>query len=106
MAKNDFLARIRREQAVAMYNARLFTIQLCKDIMLIAANDEFGFGRDRLKRLSDAFDAVMMENAEMVLEDSKSDQELWYSKEKLDQRLKELCGDDFVEWEERYKWKY
>ena len=68
----------------------------------IAANAEFGFGPERLKRLSDAYDATFMEYATVTLDDAKSDKQLWYTKGKVDQELKRICGEHFVPWEERY----
>ena len=38
----------------------------------------------------------------MTLDDAKGDKSLEYTKAKLDGRLKELLGEDFVPWDERY----
>ena len=103
MAKpNSFIMRMQAAQAIEMEKTRLFTIQQCKDMMLLAANAEFGFGPERLKRLSDAYDATFMEYATVTLDDAKSDKQLWYTKGKVDQELKRICGEHFVPWEERY----
>lgn len=101
--KNDFLSRMQAQYELAMQKQRRFCLQQSRDMMLIAAHDEFGFGQDRLRRLASAFDAVFLEYAQMVVDDAKGDKAIVYSKEKVDQRLKEICGDDFVAWEERYR---
>lgn len=100
---NDFLSRIQRAHEHEMREQRRFVLQQCKDMMLIAANEAFGFGADRLKRLSDAYDEVFLEYARVVVDDAKSDKEIWYTKEKFDQRLREICGEHFIPWDERYK---
>ena len=82
---------------------RLFTIQQCKDIMLIAANDAFGFGAERARRLSDAFDKAFYDYAIQTLRDAKDDKEIAQTKYIIDKRLKEICGDYFVPWEGRYE---
>ena len=103
MAKpNSFIMRMQAAQAIEMERARLFTIQQCKDMMLIAANEAFGFGAERLKRLSDAYDATFMEYANMTLSDAKEDKQLWFTKGKVDQQLEKICGEYFIPWEERY----
>lgn len=104
--KNKWLAQQQLKKAVeiraAEAQARNFTIQQCKDMMLLAAHDAFGFGEERLKRLSDAYDATFMQYAEMVLSDAAEDKRIWYSKGKVDQELRRVCGKYFVPWEERY----
>lgn len=102
MKKSGYLQR--QQAAINKQNkeTRLFTIQQCKDIALIACNEAFGFGPDRLKQFSDAFERVFLDYADLVIQDSKEDKEIWYSKAKMDERLKEICGEYFTPWEERY----
>lgn len=104
--KNRWLAQQQLKKAVeiraAEERARSFTIQQCKDVMLLAAHDAFGFGEERLKRLSDAYDDTFVQYAEMVLSDAEEDREIWYSKGKVDRELEKVCGKYFVPWEERY----
>lgn len=95
-----------RQQA-AIYQAkrasRIFALQQGKDIALIAANEAFGFGPERLKRFSDAFDRIFTEYADMVLDDAKDDPDIAYAKAKIDQKLLSICGPYFDPWEDRYK---
>ena len=83
--------------------ARRFALQQSKDMMLIAANEAFGFGPERLKRLSDAYDAAFIQYANLTVEDAQSDKSIEYTKSVVDRKLKEICGPYFDPWEERYK---
>ena len=89
--------------AIERRDASMFAIQQAKDMMLIAAGDALGFGPDRAKRLSDAFDKAFTDYATLTLDDAKADKDIWYTKAKIDERLKEICGEYFSPWEERYK---
>lgn len=84
-------------------SARRFAVQQSKDIALIAAHEAFGLGPERLKRFSDVFDRIFLEYADMVLEDAKSDRDVEYTKAKIDEILKSICGPYFDPWKERYK---
>ena len=104
MAKqNSFLAKMEAQKQLEMSFVRRFAVQQSKDIMLIAAHRAFGFGPDRAKILGDTFDRVFEEYATMTVEDAKNDKEIWYTKDKIDRALKEICGEHFEPWEERYK---
>lgn len=39
----------------------------------------------------------------MTVADGKTDRELWHTKDTLDQRLRQICGENFQPWEERYR---
>ena len=99
---NPFLAKMEARYEQHLKQQRIFTIQQCKDIALMAAGDEFGFGPERAKRLADAFDKTFMEYALTVVKDAKGDRDLWYTKAKIDERLKKICGKYFKPWSERY----
>lgn len=100
MAKQSgYILRQQAKKQAEIHAARMFTVQQCKDIMLIAAHLEFGFGEERSKRLGDAFDRAFIEYAEMAISDEK---EIWYTKAKMDGILKEACGKYFDPWEVRY----
>ena len=97
-----FLQKLQQEQKRALYLHRLFTIQQSEDMMLIAANEAFGFGEERALKLLEKFREVFREYAEMTLEDGKDDRDITYTKGKLDQRLEAVMGKYFKPWEERY----
>lgn len=100
---NPMLAKLEARHYAELSAARIFAVQQCRDMLAIAANEAFGFGQDRVKLLLDTFDQVFTEYAEMTLQDAKTDKEIWYAKEKLDARLREICGEHFSPWDERYK---
>lgn len=99
---NPILAGIEARHQAELRASRIFCVQQSKDIMLIAANRVFGFGPDRAKKLADAFDEVYREYATLCVTDAKDDKEIWYTKEKMDRALQEICGEHFEPWDERY----
>lgn len=99
---NPMLARIEAEHEREKAYLRTFTIQQCVDMMLIATNDAFGFGADRLNRLEETFYDVFKEYAKMTLQDAKDDKRIEFTKDKLDRKPKQIMGDYFIPWEERY----
>lgn len=100
--QNPMLAKIEARHQIELSRSRMFVLQQCKDMMLVAANEAFGFGPERAKKLGDTFDKVWLEFATMTVEDSKYDKDIWNTKEKLDRKLSEILGEHFVPWDERY----
>ena len=95
MAKQSgYLQKLAAQQAIRDEKTRRFTLQQCKDMMLITMHEDFGWGEERLKKLSDA---------EMCLADAKTDKQIWFTQGKVDERLKKACGKYFVPWDERYR---
>lgn len=68
-----------------------------------AKTHDFGWGEERLKKLSDCYDQTFMTYAEMCLADAKTDKQIWFTQGKVDERLKKARGKYFVPWDERYK---
>ena len=81
---------------------RAFTIQWCADAALLAANDVFQRRGEKLVEFNKAMVEYANEIARMTLEDAKADKSIVYTKDKLDGRRKDILGDAFVPWEERY----
>lgn len=100
---NAFLSKLEEKHKKEMHAVRWFTIQHCTDMMIIAANEAFGFGADRAKKLVDSFRDVMEEYAELTVADAKDDKQIWYTKEKVDSKLREILGDELIPWDKRYK---
>lgn len=108
--KNTWLAR---QQAAAEVRAtaraeiqRRFALQQAQDMAVIALNQAFGFGPERTKKFVEAFNGIFEMYADMAIEDAKGDADIEYTRVKLDEVLKEACGESFVPWEERYEWVY
>lgn len=99
---NPMLAKIQAKHEQEKAFMRTFTIQQCVDMMMIAANEEYGLGPERLNRLEKTFYSVFKEYAEMTIEDAKDDKAIEYTKSKLDRKLEQICGEYFKPWEERY----
>lgn len=100
---NAFLARQQARTELLCQMHREFTRRQCADVLMIAAAEEFGFGPSRLKRLKDRYDKVFDEYSDLILSDTKDDPGLEYTREKVDRRLKQIMGEHFVPWEERYR---
>lgn len=61
MAKQSgYLQKLAAQQAVRDEKTRRFTLQQCKDMMLITMHEDFGWGEERLKKLSDCYDQTFM----------------------------------------------
>ena len=105
MAKQSaFLARQEAKCRAICAAQRRFAIQQCADMMMIAAHEEMGFGAERLHRLMLAYRRAFNEYAEMTLADGAADPDIEYTKAKVDEKLRQICGDYFMPWEERYSW--
>ena len=92
---------IRRLQA-EVDRMKGFTLQQSLDMALIALNVHFGFGPERCAEFETAFLETFMEYAKMCVEDGESDDEIWYTKEKVDRALRRACGEDILEFDQRY----
>jgi hypothetical protein len=49
--------------------------------------------------------AVCEDYGKLILDDSKDDADIWYSKDKLDEEIRRYVGSLFVPYDERYKVK-
>lgn len=99
MKRSSYLSRLAEQQA----ESRRVHTQMCLDAAMIAANEVFNMGPTRAKAFADAFSSALREIATMTVQDGKSDKQLWFTKTKLDERLKQICGENFQPWEERYR---
>ena len=103
MAKQSgYLQRQRAQKAADISFHRKFTMQWCSDAAILAANEVFQRRGEKIVEFHNAFVRWSHEIAEMTLEDAKGDKSLEYTKAKVDGRLQEILGKDFVPWEERY----
>ena len=104
--KNDLLRRIEAKYAAhyaALYQAKMrMTLQLAQDAAMIAANEVLQMGPGRAKEFALAFTEAVNDIGTMMFEDQQDDKEFVYTKARVDRRLKEICGENFVPWEERY----
>lgn len=103
MKRSGYIQRIQRDVNRQLSESRSIHTQMCLDAAMIAANEVFNMGPTRAKAFADAFSSSLNEIATMTVQDGKSDKQLWFTKTKLDERLKQICGENFQPWEERYR---
>lgn len=107
MAKRSGILRKINAQNEAKY-AHLFqrridmTMQIVQDAAFLAAADVFQMGAGRCEAFGVAIREYVNEIACTMLADQKSDPKYVYTREKVDRRLKQICGDKFEPWEARY----
>ena len=108
MAKpNTYVLLQNAKQAIAQLKIEVermkgFTLQQSLDMALITLNAEFGFGPERCAAFEAAFRKTFIDCAKMCVEDGASDDEIWYTKEKVDRALRRACGDNILSFDERY----
>lgn len=68
----------------------------------MAANDLFGMGPGRCEAFGQRIIKYRDEIAKLINSDYEDDQELVYAREKIDRRLRQICGNKFEPWEVRY----
>ena len=104
--KNDLLRRIEAKYAAhyaALYQAKMrMTLQLAQDAAMIAANEVLQMGPGRAPDFASKMREVVNEIADVMLADQKDDEKFAYTRGVVDRRLKKICGEHFVPWEERY----
>ncbi len=94
---------MQEQKAYDIQRHRAFTIQWCADADIMAANEVFQRKGEKLVEFNNTFAQYAKMIAEMTLDDARDDKSIVYTKEKVDGRLKELLGDAFVPWDDRYK---
>ena len=104
--KNDLLRRLEAKAELkyaALYQAKMrMTLQLAQDAAMIAANEVLQMGLDRAPDFANKMREVVNEIADVMLADQKDDEKFAYTRGVVDRRLKKICGEHFVPWEERY----
>ena len=86
-----------RRDAEVRHHARVFTLD-----MVTVTLGRMGFREKKFEEFDKILSEVGEEYAKDILEDAKTDKELWYSKETLDRELKQYVGKRFVPYDERY----
>lgn len=103
MAKrNSFVDRLAREREADIAVNRRLARTYMLDMVTIALG-RMGFRETRFKKFDEVLSAVCDDYGKLILDDSKTDKDIWYSKDKLDEELKRYVGSLFVPYDERYK---
>ena len=104
--KNDLLRRMEAKHKAryeALFRQKMrMVLQLAQDAAMIAANEVLQMGTGRAEDFNRTFVEAVSDIGVMMFEDQKDDKEFVYTKEKVDRRLKEICGENFQPWEVRY----
>ena len=108
--KPNFITQMKAEIALkmelkyaALYHAKIgMTLQLAQDAAMIAANEVLQMGPKRAPDFANKMREVVNEIADVMLADQKDDEKFAYTRGVVDRRLKKICGENFVPWEERY----
>lgn len=79
-----------------------FTLQQSLDMALITLHNAFGFGPERCGKFEEEFRKTFLAYARMCVEDGADDEEIVYTKEKVDRALRAACGPDVLPFDERY----
>lgn len=100
MKKSGFLAQQEAIRQSYMQAAERITQQLMLDTLQITLNEEFGFGYDRIKKLTDAWGKTYNTFHDALNGGPEAD----YYQEKLDGLLRELLKDrqPLIPFRERY----
>lgn len=72
------------------------------DAAFFAANDMFHLGPTRCEAFGRLILEYLHEIAVLVNSAAEDDLDISYAKGKIDQRMKQICGDNFDPWEVRY----
>ena len=102
MKKSGYLQRVQAARQKDFIDTQRFTRQLTADIMQLTLNRVFGFGKERIKRFVVEYSTMFDEIAEVWNGDEAGKE---YARDLIDRGLKQIFGDDFVCWEERYDFK-
>ena len=91
-------------EAQAEYSCRLrICLQQSMDAALMAADDVFDVNAYSAEKFCKAMVQYVNDISSMIVEDSKSDPELVFTKTDLDRRIKQIVGaENFEPWDERY----
>lgn len=99
MKQSSLLKMVRAEVNRQLAERTAIHTQMCMDAAMISANEVFNLWPTRVDKFQKSFNDALMEIAEMTVSDTK---DIEYTKAKLDERLKKICGDNFKSWDDRY----
>ena len=102
--KNAYLAQLEQRMQDRARVSQYVNERQSLDALIVAINEEFGFGEERINRLISRYIEKRKEIADMFLDDrhKNNDKELTYSKGKLDKRLQSIMGPEYPEHDVRY----
>ena len=93
--KNAYAVKLKNDRSERI----IIHTQMCLDAAMMAANDVFNMGESRCQEFASRFSHYVAEIAQTTIEDSR---DMEYTKERIDNRLRAICGKHFVPYEVRY----
>ena len=92
--KNAYLAQLEQRMQDRARVSQYVNERQSLDVLIVAINDEFGFGAERINRLISRYIETRIGVADMFMDDryKNKDKELAYSKAKMDKRLQSNIG--------------
>ncbi len=100
--QSAFMARIQAAQEIREQDVRFHARVFQMDLVTLALG-RMGFREAKFRELDKQLSEVAAEYCKDILDDSKIDKDLWYSKETLDREIKQYVGGLFLPYDERYK---
>lgn len=103
--QSGLMARFQQELAMRGAEERHFGRTFQMDMVTLALG-RMGFRAKKFDELDRMLTQVTTEYCRDILEDSKSDREIVYSKDVLDREIRQYVGEArFIPYEERHKWR-
>ena len=99
MKKSGYLAKLQARQERELQEARVYALQMGLDVGILALANEFGFGAERLNRFRNRYQEIWDEYQALINGDSADCE---YAFAKMDEALKDACGEYYAPREERY----
>ena len=96
--KNGYLEQRQREQEARDLIIKMWTAQITLDVMAGVLNDLYGFGKNRLTRISDEFNKLFPDYLQALTKNPESD----YIRDSIDRQQEQMFGPDYLPWSERY----
>lgn len=102
--KNAYAQELKKKREIHEFLLKQWTCQVCLDAMSLALNDpevmgKDTFGKERLTRLGEGFNKYFDQIYPALTKNEKAS----YLRVKVDQRLRQILGDEFLTWENRYE---
>lgn len=105
MPRNEYAKTITQKARMHEHIVKLWTAQLCLDVMADVLNDSDVMGKDvlgakRLQKVAQAFNLRFPEFLRALTRDPEAD----YIRAKIDQQQRRIFGPDAMAWQERYQY--
>ena len=81
---------------------KAFTVRQCAEVAQMVLHRSFGFGGERCRQFEPDFLQTFVEWADLVVEDSKDDEDLAWSIDRFDRLLAEARGEAVPPFKDRY----